>query len=209
MARLQRLGGWLHGVAGATRRRRRLAMTRRALTPPPPDRFASYGRKVLIVPPARIESPDCISIDDGVIVHEHAWLCVQRREGLPPPRLVIGARTSINRFAKIVCHGSVSIGRHVVMADGVYISDVRHVPVADAAPALSPPEPVTIEDYVFLGIGSVVKPGVTLGRGSYVGAHSVVETDVPPYAVAVGAPARVVRRRDSSGEWVRASDSSG
>ena len=55
-------------------------------------------------------------------------------------------------------------------------------------------EPVTIGDNVWLGAGAIVCPGVTIGAGTVVGAGAVVTRDLPSDIVAVGAPARVLRR---------------
>lgn len=55
---------------------------------------------------------------------------------------------------------------------------------------------VVIEEGVWLGESVLVLPGVTIGKGAVIGAGSVVSKDVPPYAVAVGNPARVVKYRD-------------
>jgi len=52
-----------------------------------------------------------------------------------------------------------------------------------------------IDDDVWLGAGVIVLNGVTIGRGAVIGAGAVVTKDVPPYSVAVGVPAVVVRRR--------------
>lgn len=57
--------------------------------------------------------------------------------------------------------------------------------------------PVIIGDDVWLGLGVLVLPGVTIGQGAVVGAGSIVARDIPPFAVAVGNPARVVRRYTS------------
>lgn len=54
--------------------------------------------------------------------------------------------------------------------------------------------PITIEDNVWIGGGAILLPGVTIGKGSVVGAGSVVTRDVPQYCVAVGNPCRVIRR---------------
>jgi acetyltransferase-like isoleucine patch superfamily enzyme len=54
-------------------------------------------------------------------------------------------------------------------------------------------EPVTIEDDVWIGCNVVVLKGVTIGRGAVIGAGSVVTQDVPPYSLAAGNPAKVVR----------------
>jgi maltose O-acetyltransferase len=55
--------------------------------------------------------------------------------------------------------------------------------------------PVTISDDVWIGMRVIILPGVTIGRGAIIGAGAVVTKDVPPYCVAVGNPARVVRNR--------------
>jgi hypothetical protein len=59
--------------------------------------------------------------------------------------------------------------------------------------------PVVIEDGVWLGVGATVLPGVRIARGAVVGAHALVTKDVPPLAIVVGVPARVMRYR-SEGE---------
>jgi acetyltransferase-like isoleucine patch superfamily enzyme len=54
--------------------------------------------------------------------------------------------------------------------------------------------PIRIGNAVWIGFDAVVLPGVTIGDGSIIGARSVVTEDVPPYCIAVGNPARIVRR---------------
>ena len=54
---------------------------------------------------------------------------------------------------------------------------------------------VTINDGADVGVSAVILPGVTIGEGAQIGAGAVVSEDVPPYAIAVGVPARVVRFR--------------
>lgn len=55
--------------------------------------------------------------------------------------------------------------------------------------------PVIIGDYAFIGLNCVVLPGVRIGRGAIIGAGSVVTKDIPPYTIAVGIPARPVKKR--------------
>lgn len=57
-------------------------------------------------------------------------------------------------------------------------------------------EDIIIEDDVWIGCGSVITSGVTIGRGSIIGAGSVVTKSIPPYSIAVGAPAKVVKKRN-------------
>jgi acetyltransferase-like isoleucine patch superfamily enzyme len=174
--------------------------TSAALVPPPPWAFATFGDGSIIVPPARVESPQHIAIGSGVIVHEFAWLLARDVSGHPAPALTIGDGVHLNRFVKIVCCGEVTIGANSLLSDRVYISDVEYVPgevdVDPAARSLTEPRPVVIERGAFLGVGAVVKPGVVIGERAYVSAGAIVEIDVPPHSLAVGAPARVVRRFD-------------
>jgi acetyltransferase-like isoleucine patch superfamily enzyme len=52
---------------------------------------------------------------------------------------------------------------------------------------------VTIHDGAHIGIGAIIMPGVTIGEGAIIGAGSVVTRDIPPYCVAVGSPAKVIK----------------
>lgn len=190
------------------RRVRRLwGAVAKGLMPPPPRDFAAFGAGSMIVPPSRIESPERIWIGERVMLHEHAWFIVRQEPDLPPPRLVIGSGTSINRFVKIVCIGEVSIGEECLVGDNVYIADTHYRfedstrPIAEQG--LAPPKPVVIGNGCHIGVRVMIQPGVTLGDNAYVGAGAVVVEDVPPRSVVVGDPARVVRSYDpASGAWV-------
>jgi len=90
----------------------------------------------------------------------------------------------------------------------VYITDQNHG-FADIARPISeqsmPEQPVIIGAGSWLGHGTVVLPGSTIGRHVVVGANSVVTGDLPDFSVAVGAPARVVRRYVEGDGWVQPS----
>jgi acetyltransferase-like isoleucine patch superfamily enzyme len=191
------------------RRRALWAIVDKALTPPAPSAYAAFGSGALVIPPARVESPESISIGTNARLHENVWLCVKPQEGLPQPRLVIGARTSINRFVKIVCIGDVFIGENCLVGDFVFIADTRYrfddpdLPISGQG--LMKPEPVRIGNGAHIGVRAIVMPGVTVGDNAYVGAGAVVEDDVPDRCVAVGNPARIIRRYDpESRSWVKA-----
>jgi maltose O-acetyltransferase len=116
--------------------------------------------------------------------------------GSPTKPLKMGDDIYIN--AKCVLHGGseqLTIGNRVTMAIGVLIH-------TDSGPNTSPllqthypikAAPVTIEDDVWIGDYAIILPGVTIGKGSVVGAHALVKEDVPPGSVVVGQPARVVK----------------
>lgn len=98
--------------------------------------------------------------------------------------------------AVIVAHKRVTIGKRVMIGGGVRILDTDYHPTDTVPRRYAPepePRPIVIEDDVMLCVDVLVLPGVTIGRGSVIGAKSVVTSDIPPMVVAAGAPARVVR----------------
>ncbi len=114
------------------------------------------------------------------------------------PVLEVGNRTYLGCRLTISVGSRVSIGNHVLVADNVFIADNPGHPM-DAAKrrtqGVEPDQirPVTICDDVWIGNGSKIMPGVTIGEGAVVGAASIVTRDVPPYTLVAGAPAKVVR----------------
>ena len=126
----------------------------------------------------------------------------------PGKTIEVGDQTSIQDRGVLV--GDVSIGRYCMLSLNVLISSGRHY--YDIAPHLlirdqdgfvahddtlskSHSRPVAIEDDCWLGVNAVVMPGVTVGKGTVVGANSVVTSDVSPYSVVAGAPAKVIKKR--------------
>ena len=59
-------------------------------------------------------------------------------------------------------------------------------------------KPVVMEDYAWMGVNSIVVPGVTIGKGAVIGAGSMVNNDIPPFSIAVGSPAKVIKKRPMS-----------
>lgn len=131
----------------------------------------------------------------------------------PRGRINVGSYTVLNG-AYLVCNGRIDIGDHCLVAWGAVLTDTwagaSALPVAlrretlracasepaRRLPVFAKPRAVKLEDNVWVGFDAVILPGVRLGRGSVVGCKTVVAEDVPPYAVVVGSPARVVRYLD-------------
>lgn len=107
----------------------------------------------------------------------------------------IGAHTFVNAGCVILDVARVAIGERCQIGPNVQILTPTHPlePEARAA-GWEAAEPITIGDNVWLGGGVIVCPGVTIGRDTVVGAGAVVTKDLPPRVLAVGNPARVVRR---------------
>jgi acetyltransferase-like isoleucine patch superfamily enzyme len=137
---------------------------------------------------------DGIVLGEGCAVCFGSYLIVHGRAGY----VRIGARSYIGAYSQVFGHRGVEIGRQVLAAPGLMIVPYQHVfddPMRPIAEQGGESRKVVIEDDVYLGMGVRVLLGVTIGRGAVVGAGAVVTRDVPPHAIVVGVPARIVRSR--------------
>jgi acetyltransferase-like isoleucine patch superfamily enzyme len=158
--------------------------------------FAHFGKGSVIELPVRLDGERRIHIGDDVYIGVNSWLQVEGDvDG--PPALFIGSGSSLAGGDILSAAKSVTLGRKVLLARNVYIADHSHAfddttrAVLDQG--IDAIAPVEIGDGAWLGENVVVGPGVRIGRGAVIGANSVVLTDVEDFAIAVGAPARVVR----------------
>lgn len=125
----------------------------------------------------------------------------------------IGENVQINDYVHIGAVGSITIGNNVLMASKIYISDHNHGTYDDLISdhPMSIPidrkaicKPVVIGDNVWLGESVCILPGVTIGKGCVIGALSVVTKSIPPYSIAVGVPAKVVKEFDFDiNKWIK------
>lgn len=163
-------------------------------------RFAAFGKKTVVEYPAKLVHPELVKIGAGVLICEYAWLNAKDDQRNGRPTLTIGEGTYIGRFCHINAWHDVTIGRNVLIADRVFISDADHNYEDIRTPVLLQGDRfkgrVVLGDGCWLGIGVVVMPGVTIGRNAVIAANAVVKSDVPDYAVAGGIPARVLKRLD-------------
>ncbi|MHA1268007.1 MAG: DapH/DapD/GlmU-related protein [Candidatus Helarchaeota archaeon] len=118
-----------------------------------------------------------------------------------PRRIFIGNNVGINDNVFILNHGKVTIGNNTLIGPGVIILTVDHKLTVENSeePCWSRGriiKPVKIENNVFIGAGSIILPGVTIGDWSVVGAGSVVTSDVPEMSIVAGNPAKLIRRMD-------------
>ena len=116
------------------------------------------------------------------------------------PCIVFGHNVTMEYGCHIGAINRVEIHDHVLMASNIYISDHSHGGTSLADLQLPPNQrrvfskgPVIIESHVWLGEGVAVMPGVRIGHHSVIGANAVVTRDIPPYSVAAGSPARVIK----------------
>lgn len=158
-----------------------------------PEQFKSLGDDCVFEPGVMVFHPETITLGRNVYVGHQAIL-----KGYYRNEMVIGDETWIGQQCFFHSAGGLTIGARVGVGPGVKVITSSHAEAGRDVPVLHSPvafAPVVIEDDSDLGVGSIVLPGVTVGRGAVVGAGSVVTRDVPPYAVVAGAPARVLRYR--------------
>lgn len=176
--------------------------------------------KTYISPKAQISCPDLhispscfiddfvtIYGDDGNVVlgkrvHIYRGTIIEVGQG---GSVIIGEDTHIqpgctlNGFVR-----EVRIGRNVMIATGCGFTPYQHklddLSQPMSTQTLTSKGDIVIEDDVWLGMGVKVMDGVHVGRGTIVGANAVVTSDIPPYSVAVGVPARVIRTREQYDE---------
>lgn len=169
--------------------------------------FGRIGRHSRILNPMRLWGVERIFIGDDVTINKCAFLLTNSFHGKPLPRLTIGDGCTIGHMNHITCVSQVSIGRKVLTADRVHIGDNSHVfddlevPIVDQG--VTSRGPVSIGDGSWIGEGASVL-SCRIGKHCVIGSNAVVVGDIPDYCVAVGVPARVIRRFDPlSGDWVR------
>lgn len=113
-----------------------------------------------------------------------------------PTMIKIGDHCSINHnniFQAGRQTGTITLGNHVLTAANVMFVAYSHAfPIIDQGYYDAP---IVVEDDVWIGFGAIILAGVTIGRGAIIGAGSVVNKDVPPYAIVGGVPAKVLKMR--------------
>jgi acetyltransferase-like isoleucine patch superfamily enzyme len=162
--------------------------------------FGAFGEhSVICFPPAAIVNERYIHVGAHTLIGPHVTLSAGMVPGqacLTDPVVRIGDRCLLGRGSGVVGHLEIVIEDDVWTGHNVYITDQNHgyeefdVPISRQA---MPERPVRIGAGSWLGHGTVVLPGTTIGRHVVIGANSVVRGEIPPYTVAAGNPALVLK----------------
>jgi acetyltransferase-like isoleucine patch superfamily enzyme len=163
-------------------------------------RFGAFGRdSAICFPPNALFNEQYIHIGSGTLFGPQITLSAGMVPGqhmVSDPVISIGDRCLIGKGSGIVGHLQITIGDDVWTGHHVYITDQNHgyedldVPVSRQ---VMPERPVSIGDGSWLGHGTVVLPGATIGCHVVIGANSVVTGHIPDNSVAVGVPAKVIK----------------
>jgi lipopolysaccharide O-acetyltransferase len=170
-------------------------------------------RKIKIGSRAYLRGLSAINMGEDFSAGSELWLeaITKYNDQLFAPRIVIGNQVRASHFVHIAATHLVEIGDNVLMGSGVMITDHNHGNYSRShtsphiPPALRPLDcdrQVVIEKNVWLGNGVVVTPGAFIGEGSIIAANSVVIGNIPPFAIAAGAPATVRKVFNfDTGKW--------
>ena len=132
-----------------------------------------------------------LEIGRGALLEPNVWITAPGEA-----RVRIGEETFLNLGVMVAAHGLVEIGAHCMLANGCFVSDAGHRFEDPDTPitwqGFESKGPTRIGDNCWLGVHVVVTSGVTIGERCVVGANSVVTSDLAPFSLAAGAPARVL-----------------
>lgn len=123
------------------------------------------------------------------------------------PQIKIGQRCDLGDFLNVTACEKITIGNDVLMGRWVTISDNAHGKFEKEDLNMNPKSrkifikgSVEIGDRVWVGDKSSILSGVKIGEGAVIGANSVVTKDVPPFSLAVGSPAKIIKTFSCRGE---------
>ncbi len=133
-----------------------------------------------------------LEIGEGALFEPGVWITAPGEA-----RIRIGPGTFLNIGVMVAAAELVEIGAHCMFANGCFVSDASHRFDDPGLPVpwqgFTSKGPTRIGDNVWCGAHTVITTGVTVGERCVIGANSVVTRDLPPFSIAAGAPARVLR----------------
>ena len=146
----------------------------------------------LLLKRRKYKSSDFAGFGKNTIVNPHSKLV--------PQNMFLGDNVIIQSGVNFISYkGRLNVGKYSVISSGCIIVPSRHMPIVGVPFYYSTKyhigdedTTINIEEDCWIGAGCILLPGITIGRGSIVGAGSVVTKDIPPYSISAGCPARIV-----------------
>ena len=172
-------------------------------------RFGRFGEgSIICFPTNTVFNERYIHIGEGTMIGPQVTLSAGMMPGqecVTDPVVRIGDRCLIGKGCGIVGHFSIDIGDDVWTGHNVYITDQNHGYDDVTRPISQQTQPeraVSVGAGSWIGYGAVILPGARIGAHVTIGANSVVTGEIPDRSVAVGSPARVIRRHVDGEGWI-------
>ena len=156
-----------------------------------------YNSKVMSK--TRIIGKEYIQILDDVTIGRYGMVSAFKQE-LFTPQIIISKGTVIGDFCHITSINKINVGSNVLFGKFVTVTDNSHGNSTEKDLSLNPIDrmlqskgPVIIGNNVWIGDKVTILPNVSIGDSSVIGSNSVVVHDIPPFSIAVGNPAKVIK----------------
>jgi acetyltransferase-like isoleucine patch superfamily enzyme len=179
------------------------------------SKFKSVGKDNYLQWPVKIDNPRYMTLGNNVKISWHGWLlCIESYgDRFFEPQIIIHDNAYIGNACHIVACRKVEVGKSVMLADKCYLSDNLHAYEDVTLPIIHNPMKVpgeiVIGDHSWLGENVCVFGDVKIGKHCVVGAGSVVMESIPDYSVAVGSPARIIKRYNPETQTWQKTDKDG
>lgn len=170
--------------------------------------FISHGRHVFIGASFSCRRPKYIELGNNVSLGKRCRIyCYDNYANVPlSPSIVIGPGSMFGDDCRFLVADRLTVGKNVLAASYILVTTENHGMNCDLSYSTQPlvTGPVEIGDECWIGEGVTIMPGVKIGNKAIIGAGSVVNRDVPAYTIAVGNPARIVKRwNEDASRWER------
>ena len=153
----------------------------------------SFGHGIAIGSGVGFKHLETFEIGDGVFIGAHSYL-----QGRFDGSFIVGEMSWLGPQSYFDARDLV-LGDHVGWGPGAKVLGSQHTGMPIDSPVIRTDlevKPVRVEGWADIGTNATLLPGVTVGKGSIIGAGAVVNEDVEPYAIVAGVPARFIRWRD-------------
>jgi len=171
--------------------------------------YGHLGRNSFINKPCLIGNRSCIFIGNNVFIRNYARIeAVTTYEGqVYNPKIIIEDGVYIEQSLHLTCAENIVIGKNTAIAANVTISDIHHsyedinIPIERQKLRVAP---IKIGDDCKIYNNAVILQGISIGKHVTVAANSVVTNSIPDYCVAVGIPAKIIKRYNfDTKQWER------
>lgn len=173
--------------------------------------YNKFGARSIIISPIKT-TPKYIYIGKNVFIYKNARIQGIRKYNNTyyNPIIIFSDKVSVQQNLHLTCANCIRIGANTAIGANVTITDIHH-PYCDIMTPIEEHDievrPVSIGEDSKIYNNTVILPGVTIGKHVTIGANSVVTKNIPDFCVAVGSPARIIKRFCfNSNQWKKTND---